>query len=236
MLKSRRKNEMKHIGLVDRVEWARGILSAERKAAIRSHIDDGCETCARALALWERVVTMANREVRYRPPQTAVDAAKSFFTLYGPKKTAPLKEKIARLIYDSFHEPLPAGIRSAMRSSRQALYKTGSFVLDLRLEALPGTNRLSLVGQVLHQADPLKGVTDLPVVLVTEKSKVAETTTNAFGEFQLEFDADKKNRLSIVLDEKRAIVIPSDGLQMRSSKGKARSPLEESHQNKKRGH
>ena len=228
---------MKHIGLVDSVEWARGILSAEREAAIRSHIDDGCERCARALALWERVVTMANREVRYRPPTTAVDAAKSFFALYGPKKTAPLKRKIARLIFDSFHEPLPAGnpLGHALVPPGPVQDRQFSFSICVSRPCRARTASALWV-RFFIKPSPLKGVTDLPVVLVTEKSKVAETTTNAFGEFQLEFDADKKNRLSVVLDEKRAIVIPSDGLQMQSSKGKARSPLEESHQNKKRGH
>ena len=94
------------------------------------------------------------------------------------------------------------------------LHKAATFVVDLRLESQPGSNRVCLVGQILRQADPLRSVQDVLVLLVHDDSNVAESTTNSFGEFQLEFEPDKQNRLSLVLNENRAVVIPSKGLKV----------------------
>jgi hypothetical protein len=41
------------------------------------------------------------------------------------------KEIVATVIYDSFSEPLPTGVRHSDLPSRQALYKADHVLLDL---------------------------------------------------------------------------------------------------------
>ena len=203
-----------HWSLGEVIDLARGLASADQKADLERHLEGGCQKCLQLRVFWDRLFRIAKREADFEPPSGAVRSAKALFSALPQTGPTTGIRKVARLIYDSCREPLPAGIRTIARGARQVMYKAGTFVVDLRLESQPDNNRVCLVGQILRQADPLKSVEDVPVLLVQENSNVAETTTNSFGEFQLEFEPNKKNRLSLVLNENRAIVIPSKGLEV----------------------
>src|SRR5260370_18869470 len=56
---------------------------------------------------------------------------------------------VARLISDSFRDPLPVGVRGLQDRSRRLLYAAGSLRVDLLIEPEAGSNRLALTGQVL---------------------------------------------------------------------------------------
>jgi len=58
---------------------------------------------------------------------------------------------MARLLFDSLLEPIPAGTRASHFLPRQLAYSAGSVLIDLRLEHRSG--RVCLVGQ----AQPVYG-------------------------------------------------------------------------------
>ena len=122
----------------------------------------------------------------------------------------------ASLVFDSFNEPSPQGVRSGGSSSRQLLYQAGSFVVDLYLEVIPDSNRISLMGQVLHYRKPQDPVSNVPVILVKGKDHLEQTSTNDHGEFSLELEPDRKHRLAVVINDKRIVVVPSSGLRTKS--------------------
>src|ERR671919_2348278 len=58
------------------------------------------------------------------------------------------------LVFDSFQQALPAGLRSGQSESRHLLYRTDDLTADLRLEAGARTGRLLLIGQVADTRHP----------------------------------------------------------------------------------
>ena len=97
----------------------------------------------------------------------------------------------ARLLYDSFREPLPAGLRTQQRLSRQYLYQAGDYSLDVRLENERGSPRVALVGQIQNRKQPGKRLGSVPVQLLSGKQVLAQATSNSLGEFQMEYEPSK---------------------------------------------
>jgi hypothetical protein len=58
----------------------------------------------------------------------------------------------ARLIFDSAPQPLPVGVRSAQSAEQRLLYESGNVMVDLWLERQRPSERINLVGQILHEA------------------------------------------------------------------------------------
>ena len=142
-----------------------------------------------------RVAGTARLEAGYEPPEHAIRMAKAICPPNAPEKS-PLARLVARLVYDSFGEPVPAGMRSQDRPARHALYEAENFCLDLQLEHEPASGRVILVGQVVDRENrPANLAAHLPVWLREQKSLVASTRCNRFGEFQLAYESGPNLRL-----------------------------------------
>jgi CheY-like chemotaxis protein len=114
---------------------------------------------------------------------------------------------VARMTFDSFRHPLPAGIRGSAPGSRQLAYQHKRTIIDLSIEFEHGAGRMSLAGQVLDSER--KGKTDgLPVLLVSGTGTLARTATNKFGEFQVECDFPEEVSLEIRLGERSWVLVP----------------------------
>ena len=185
---------------------------------MQRHIDDGCSRCQASWLIWQAVASVANGESSYVPPEDTVRAAKSWFAAIA----ADLKTtKRARLVYDSGLQPAAVGLRGAV-AARQFLYEADDYVIDLRLEPQRELGRISLVGQVLNRA---RAGHNGQAVLMTNCAArgilvrllkgvlpVANTATNDFGEFQLEFEASNDLSVVIGMDEEKVIVLPLHGM------------------------
>ena len=202
---------MSHFAEQDWIEFTRDKVTAERCEAMQQHLDADCETCWKSLELWRHTLEMADREGGYQPPKNAVRSVKGTFALYKPAGVGSRVREFAQLILDTFQQPVLVGVRSKSSATRQLLYKAGPFHIDVRLERLPGSSRLSLVGQVMDAADSRRGLNALPVVLRSGEQKKARTKTNQFGEFQLEFDPAAELHLSFELSREMEVVIPLSG-------------------------
>jgi hypothetical protein len=101
------------------------------------------------------------------------------------------------LVFDSFREPLPAGVRSQHRVSRQTLYEAGDYAVDLRQEHERGGARVTMVGQVASRKEPGRALAGVAVVLSSGSSVLAKTVSNEFGEFQMEYPPARDLRLDI---------------------------------------
>lgn len=94
----------------------------------------------------------------------------------------------ARLVFDSFLQPMPAGVRSVSQLPfRQLVYRSGSLMADLWLEPQTDSN-VALVGQIVDSNKPDRPLDLTSVVLHGPKGRIAYATTNKFGEFRLSFD------------------------------------------------
>jgi CheY-like chemotaxis protein len=118
----------------------------------------------------------------------------------------------ARLIFDSFLQPAPAGIRVSQLHGRRFLYQAGSLMIDLSLEPpLTDSRRISLVGQLMDSAKPESDLDVLSVGLRGSEGPIAVSSTNKFGEFHLEFGLEQNVKLEIETAAQNwvSIVLPS---------------------------
>jgi len=196
---------MNHFAIEDWADFARGLASADRKGAMQMHLDNGCGKCAGVVSLWQEILDLAAGESSYQPPESAVRTIKVSYVLEGLRKTFPRGAQIAKLVFDSFRQPLPEGVRNLGPRARQLLYRAGKFAIDLRLDS--GPDRASLVGQVLDSTRPDQGVADIPVTLFKSRTRVLKTVTNRLGEFHFEIEDPNGLRVWIGVDQERPVFI-----------------------------
>src|SRR6185369_10647065 len=109
------------------------------------------------------------------------------------------------LIFDSFLAPMPAGLRATWQVGWQGLYRAGDCSVDLRIEPELKTSRAAVIGQITNHVAPEVEMSDLPVCLRSGKLVIAETLSNRFGEFQMEYDQQAQLNLFIRLRDSKNI-------------------------------
>jgi CheY-like chemotaxis protein len=113
----------------------------------------------------------------------------------------------ARMIFDSFRYPLPAGVRSLSPGARQIAYQHRQAIIDVSVDFGEGVGRVSLTGQVLDGEKKSRNE-GLPVLLVDGNGTLLRTATNQFGEFQMEFESADDLNLEVRLAERSWVSIP----------------------------
>jgi len=177
------------------------------RTLMQQHINDGCSKCETALQVWRRVLAIARSENAFTPPDDAVRVSKSHFaaSVSGAKHGL-------RLLFDSDLQPVTAGVRGSV-SARQFLYETDDYYIDLRLEPRRDSDSACLIGQVLNRTGSERAAQKVPVRVHAGTSPLAETVTNQFGEFQLEFEASHNLCLLIGHPQTDEIILPLYGVQ-----------------------
>src|SRR5712692_6396472 len=186
--------------------YIRALGGEAQRAAIQAHLASGCRKCRRTSDLLHKVVAAARSDSQVHVPDYALRCARAIFFLQQPEKVQILPRIPARLLYDSFREPLPAGVRTQQRLSRQALYEAGDYSLDLHLENERGSPRVALVGQIKNRKEPSKHLGDVPVLLVSGRKLLARTMSNSLGEFHIEYSPAKHLRLYVPVRQRRKSV------------------------------
>jgi len=176
---------MKHFGLEEWVDFSRDVIPEKRKKAMQHHLETGCADCGNVAQTWKRVYQMGRVDSSYEPPESILRAVKGNFAIHGPQPQSSMPI-VARLLFDSFANALPAGIRSGEGAARQLLYTTGTHEVDLRIEPQYDSARVLFVGQLLNSADVNQPVDKAIVALVAGKNTLAESVTNHLGEFSLD--------------------------------------------------
>ncbi len=173
----------------------RGVVTEAERAEMAAHLSSGCRPCARTVEILRAVTRSAAWDAAHMVPAYALQSARAIFALQKPEKVHFSPRILGRLVYDSFREPLPAGLRARHRITRHALYEAGNYSMDLRMEHQQGTPKVTLVGQIVNRTHPADPVAIRPIYLVSGKEILARTYSNAFGEFQLEYQPKQRLRL-----------------------------------------
>jgi len=190
---------MKHFDIWQWADYARGLSGEVDRAAMDAHLASGCARCARTASTFRSVTAIASVEAGNEPPAHAIRYAKAVYSLFRPETTS-LPRLLARLVHDSMREALPAGIRAQAGLSRHALYEAGSYFLDLQIALPHASGPVTLVGQLADRSNPAADVA-VPVWLMQQKSVVASTLCDRFGEFQLEYTPARDLWLHLPLRE-----------------------------------
>jgi hypothetical protein len=178
---------MRHFTLEEWADFARNVASPENTGEMQQHLAGGCGSCAQTLETMTSVATIGAREGNYEPPANAVRMSKLLMASQRPKAVKARVPEMWPLVFDSFLQPAMAGVRVAMTTSRQLLYRQGNCCIDIRLEYAMGANDMSIIGQVLNSGQPGRGPGEIPVELLSGERTIASTATNNFGEFQFLF-------------------------------------------------
>ena len=205
---------MKHFSDAAWADFVRNVISQAARATMQNHIDNGCEKCSSELQLWQNVLSIAQQESALVPPDGVVRMVKSEFLAMAPQP-----KRGFRLLFDSNLQPLTAGIRGSI-SARQFLYETDDFYIDLRLEPRREADRACVIGQVLNRIGKDRSTEGVAVRIRKGRQRLAETTANRFGEFQIEFDASKNLCISISGGEEDEIILPLYGVHAEPVEGK----------------
>src|SRR5947199_2628 len=105
--------------------------------------------------------------------------------------------KVARLVLDTFLQPLPAGIRYLQPDTRQLVYEAPALTANIAFERSPGSTRITLTGQIMRVNLPQIPLNGVPVVLKGQKGPMGLMITNEAGEFCFEFQNERSVSLEI---------------------------------------
>ena len=131
--------------------------------------------------------------------------------------------KVARLVLDTFLQPLPAGIRySQQLDIRQLVYEAESLTADIAFERPPDSTRTTLLGQLMRTNEPQILMNGVPVVLKSPKVLLGVRTTNEVGEFAFEFQNERSVSLEVEVSPNHWVLIVSPPLEWM---GRAEDPL-----------
>lgn len=178
------------------IDFVRGLTTIDDAKHLGAHLEAGCPECVEAHSTWNRVLDVTRREASYEVPEASVRLVNAAFALRHKTPVLSRLAQVAVRIFDSFEEPLPAGIRGGAAPARQLLHAAGDFLIDLRLET--EGRRESLTGQIMCTGT--EGVTSGAGVLLVHGNErlIAQTIANSLGEFQMEFE--RQNELQLYLE------------------------------------
>ena len=199
---------MKHFTAGVWADLARGLLAEDEVRAARAHLASGCAQCKSLADFSSKFAGVAAKLNASCPPETVVRLARSVFPARWVQP-ARVVRIAAKLIFDSWLTPAPEGLRSTWHVGWQGLYRAGDCSVDLRIEPELNASRAAVVGQISNHNLPAEKMSGIPVQLRSGRSVVAETRSNQFGEFQLEYEQQTRLQLYFYLDGgTRCIQVP----------------------------
>lgn len=133
--------------------------------------------------------------------------------LLRPSAALQRVTRVARLIFDSFRQPLPAGVRTAQSTVRRFVYEYGFLSADVSFEPKTDSQVIELVGQIMDSANPDHRLEGMPVVLRGPKGPIALAMTNEFGEFRLEFDFEPNVTVEFKTSKDQWVTLVSPSLE-----------------------
>jgi hypothetical protein len=175
---------VKHFSVEEGIDFVNHVATSDLQAEIQKHLDSGCERCADMIATWRKVHEAAASEPDYQPPAGIVRIAKAAFAASGAENVTGGLE----LLFDSLMQPAPAGTRSMASDTRQLLYASGPYLVDLYISQIPQLKIIALTGQLMNSKYPEKLLSEVPVVVTDRKEKTVLVRTNTFGEFRVEIE------------------------------------------------
>jgi len=116
-----------------------------------------------------------------------------------PESKGTLRKIIAALVFDTYDQPMLAGVRRVGVPPRQLLFRAGDVDVDVKIESMEANDRITLVGQVLSST--AKFFDNTPVKLESHGIVRYRTRTNVVGEFSFDEVPKDTYHLSVDLPE-----------------------------------
>jgi hypothetical protein len=192
------------------LELAQQVTSPATAAELQKHLDE-CGLCRRIYAIWIAASRAAEDEFANEPPERALRAVRAAFSLRRKLSLLDRLAMAATLVYDSFREPLPVGLRGGGSAARLLLHEAAGFTVDVRLEQEREGTRW-ITGQIVKVAGPANLIEGAGILFVNEERQpVAQTIANSEGEFQLELPNHPVLTAYIEVSDGSLISVPIPG-------------------------
>src|ERR671922_47302 len=137
----------------------------------------------------------------------AVDLWPRLESMVYPQLGSRRITRVARLVLDTFLQPLPAGIRDLQPDIRQLVYEAPALTADISFECSPNSPRMTLVGQVLRTKEPQVPLNGVSVVLKSRNGPLNVKMTNEVGEFSFEFQDERTVSLEIEISPNEWVLL-----------------------------
>jgi len=198
---------MSHISEQSLADFVRGLSAPVVSKNILTHLAMGCPKCKTAQDAWNRVRRLSASEAAYTPPENLVRLVKLGFS----PKPAPTAQPwtLANLVFDTFAQPLLAGVRSGVLNFWQVIYEAEGLTVDLRFAHRTHSKAVYLVGQVFDKHTVQALHNKASVELSTEEQQLlAATSISDMGEFFIEFEPNDNLWLSVKSEGRNDVRIP----------------------------
>ena len=166
--------------------------------------DQGQSVAAHSTELKQELQALVHRlqdDSRFEPPAELVQRGMDLFQPVVQPQGAigGIRKFIASLIFDTYDQPMLAGVRRVGAPPRQLLFRAGDVDVDVKIESMEANDRITLVGQVLSNTD--KFFDNTPVKLESHGVVRYRTRTNVVGEFSFDEVPKDTYHLSVDLPE-----------------------------------
>jgi hypothetical protein len=192
---------MQHITLEDLIDYMDGKMSDVKGMTLQTHLS-GCEECRKEEQEFQLLFHSVLNDASFEPPTELLQWGINLFQpVMQPQESAgqSLRRIIAALIFDTYDQPMLAGVRRVGTPPRQLLFRAGDVDVDVKIESMEANDRISLAGQVLSSAP--KFYPNTPVKLESHGIVRYRTTTNVVGEFSFDEVPKDTYHLSVDLPE-----------------------------------
>ena len=192
---------MRHLSTENLMEYVDGQATAESKTTAESHLSQ-CSDCLELKQELEQFILQLHADAAFEPPAELVQWGVNLFQpMLQPKEAVggKIRKFVASLVFDTFDEPMLAGVRRVGAPPRQLLFRAGDVDVDVKIESMEANDRISLVGQVLSNTE--KFFDNTPVKLESHGTVRYKTMTNFVGEFAFDEVPKDTYHLSVDLPE-----------------------------------
>jgi len=189
---------MRHLKAVKVLEYLDGQATEANKLELEQHLAQ-CSDCAELSREIQTFVLQFQADAAFEPPPELVEWGVALFQPMLQPTGGKLRKLIAALVFDTFDQPLQAGMRRVGAPPRQLLFRAGDVDVDVKIESMEANDRITLVGQVLSTTE--KFFDNTPVKLESHGIVRYRTMTNLVGEFSFDEVPKDTYHLSVDLPE-----------------------------------
>lgn len=176
------------------IDYVRQTVSEEQRANMARHLATGCVSCA------EDVV--ASTEITF-----SLDMDESPDGRRSDEDAAAYWGAIAATIYDSFVDESGAGTRGLGDTARYLLFQAGPLQIDVCLKRKDRAALATLTGQIADTRKADAQLSGAVVRVMNGAALLAETRTNQYGEFSVDYDPQISPKICLRIAQQREVAI-----------------------------
>jgi len=191
---------MRHVSIENLIDYIEGQVSVVEKSTLESHIVS-CSDCGELKQEFQAFITRLREDASFEPPAELLQWGINLFQPVTQPQgvVSSLRKFIASLVFDTYDQPILAGVRRVGAPPRQLLFRAGDVDVDVKIESMEANDRITLVGQVL--SNTAKFFDNTPVKLESHGIVRYRTRTNLVGEFSFDEVPKDTYHLSVDLPE-----------------------------------